>query len=150
MQRSLLDLPNVVGRRLFTFILSQEIHKATRLQYPLSILCLTPDLEGRATSASFTDRLARLSAAQVRATDLAASLGPASVAILLIDAETRNLTGIFRRLTEGLELLPAPTLSGGGGCYPQTATGGGELLEQAIELMRRAKAEGGDRLSLPT
>jgi len=33
--------------------------------------------------------------------------------------------------------------------YPETASSEAELLEQAIELMRRAKAEGGDRLCLP-
>jgi GGDEF domain-containing protein len=41
------------------------------------------------------------------------------------------------------------TLSAGGGCYPQTATSGSEVLQQALDQMSRAKAEGGNRLYLP-
>jgi hypothetical protein len=41
------------------------------------------------------------------------------------------------------------TLSAGGGCFPQTAGSGTELLGQAVDLMTRAKGEGGNRLYLP-
>lgn len=149
MERALLDPPNLVGRWLFTFSLFHEIHKAIRLQYPLSLLCLTPDRPDAEITGALIHRLATLSALRVRATDLAASLDPSSVAILFVDAETRNLSGILKRLKEELDPGLRLTVSAGGGCYPETASSGDELLEQAGELMRRANAEGGDRLYLP-
>ncbi len=138
---------NLVDQGLFQFILNREIHTATRLQYPLSLLCLTPDRPlGAAPSASLS-RLATLFVSQLRATDLAARLDASGVALLLVDAETRTLPRILERLKGGLEGLV--TLSGGGGCYPQTATTGRELLQQAAALMTRAHAEGGNQLYLP-
>ena len=141
---------NLVDRRLFTFVLSHEIHKATRLQYPLSVLCLSPDRLRRETPAAFIRRLAELSVSQIRMTDLATSLDSSAIALLLIDAETRDLPGILGRLKGGLEAVSGLTVSGGGGCYPQTATKANELLQQSVELMTRAKADGGNRLYLPS
>lgn len=88
---------------------------------------------------------------------MASTLPPACVTLLLIDAEARNLGVILRRLREAFEPISVTvggrelrfTLSAGGGCYPQTAGSGGELLRQAIDLMTRAKEDGGDRLYLP-
>ena len=137
-----------MGPGLFTFILNQEIHKATRLQYPVSILCLSPDLARDAATSSFLERLAKQALTQIRATDLATKLG-SNVALLLIDAEACNLPGILKRLKEGLELTPGLTLSAGGGCYPQTATCGSALVRQAVEQVGGAKATGGNQLQLP-
>ena len=145
-----MEVQNLVGWRLFTFILNQEIQKATRFQYCVSVLCLTLDLPRRESTFAFTRRLAKLSAALVRTTDLAARLDPSSVALLLIDAETRHLPGILQRLKESLDVIPGLTLDGGGGCYPQTATSGSDLLQQAVTLMGRAKAEGGGQCYLPS
>ncbi len=150
MESSLLDPQSAVGPRLFGFILNQEIHKAIRLQYPLSLLCLTPDRPLGMITSALIHRLATVITGRVRATDLAASLDPSTVAILFVDAEARNLSGILDRLKEELQPGLHLTVSAGGGSYPETAFGGAELLQQAIDLMRRAKAEGGDRLCLPT
>lgn len=145
-----MDAQNLVGRKLFTFILNQEIHKATRLQYPVSILCLTPDRGPPAAPSSFPGRLARRVVQHVRATDLVTDLDVHQIALLLVDAETRNLSGIVERLKEGLGFRTPLTVSGGGSCYPQTASDGRELLQQAVDLMRQAKREGGGRLYLPS
>ncbi len=144
-----MDPQNLVDRKLFAWTLNQEIHKATRLQYPLSILCLTPDRILQGWHSSFLHRLAGRVAQHVRATDLVTSFDGHPIALLLVDAETRNLSGILKRIQEALGFLPPLTVSGGGGCYPQTASGGGELLHQAVDLMTRAKRDGGDRLYLP-
>ena len=152
-----LDPQNFVDERIFAFLLHHEVQKATRLQYPLSILCLTPDLPPGETTSALTNQLARGAARHVRASDVASILPPGSIALLLADAEARNLTGILPRLQEALDLVSLAergterrfTLSAGGGCYPQTATNANELLRQAVELMARAKAEGGNRLYLP-
>jgi len=151
-----LDPQNFVDERLFAFLLHHEIHKATRLRYCLSILCLTPDLPPGEATLSLTNQLAKAAIGHVRATDVVSILPPSCITLLLIDAETRNLREILQRLRETLEPLSLAlggndrrfTLSVGGGCYPQTATNGNELLLQGLELMSRAKAEGGNRLYL--
>ena len=146
-----------MDERLFSFLLHHEVRTATRLQYPLSILCLSPDLGSTETPPALTNRLARAAIRHVRATDVASILPPTSIALLLIDAEATNLRGILQRLRHAMPLALAEigrqrhfTLSAGGGCYPQTATTAKELLQQAVDLMTRAKGDGGDRLYLPS
>lgn len=141
---------NVVDRDLFTFILHHEIHKATRLQYCVSLVCLTPDLPRPAVKQPVLQRLARLSGRELRATDLVASVFPASVALLLINADSRALPTILERLRERVEPVARVPLRAGGGCYPETATTGTQLLQQAIELMARAKTDRASQLYLPS
>lgn len=146
-------LQNLVDEKLFVFLLEYEVHKAIRFQYPLSILCLAPDLPP--TDASpLANQLARVAVRHVRATDAASILPPSNVALLLVDAEARNVAAILQRLRQAFEPLPLPatrkerrlTFSAGAGCYPRTAANGRELIVQALDLMKRAKTEGGDRL----
>jgi len=154
---SSLHAQNLVDQRVFTLLLNHEIHKATRLQYCFSILCLTPDLPPEHADPTLTTQMATVAISHLRATDLASTLPPSCVTLLLIDAEARNLPGILQRLKGALEPLPLIlrgrdgrfTMSAGGGSYPQTATSGSELLRQAIDLMTQAKAGGGNQLYLP-
>lgn len=142
---------------MFSFILNHEVHKATRLQYCLSLLCLTPDLTPGETAPALTNRMARVILGQLRATDLASTFPTACVLVLLIDSELRNLPAILSRLKDAVEPFSVGprgrerhfTLSAGGGAYPQTATNGSELFRQSVDLMARAQAEGGNRLYLP-
>ncbi len=149
MLRVLSGPQNLVDQKLFTFILDREIHKAARLQYSLSVLCFTPDIPRGKADPTYLNRLARLGIAQLRATDLAAHFDPSCLAVLLVDAEAQDVRRIFHRLKERVEPISPQTLSAGAGCFPQTVTGARELIEQAIELMKQAKAEGGNRLKLP-
>ena len=152
-----LHAQNLVDQRSFTFVLNHEVQKAIRLQYCFSILCLTPDFPPRYADLTFANQMAKVAISHLRTTDVASILPPSSVALLLVDAEARNLPAILQRLKEALEPLSLSvkggeggvTLSAGGGSYPQTATSGSELLRQAIDLMTQAKAEGGNRLHLP-
>lgn len=140
---------NLVEEAFFTFLLYREIHKATRLQYCLSLLCFTPDARRGTVDRAFLDRLARLSLAELRATDFGTCLEPSCVALLLVDADIKNLKGIFHRIQQGVEPMMRQSLSAGGGCFPQTATTGSDLVKQAVDFMVRAKDEGGDRLKIP-
>lgn len=93
---------------------------------------------------------------RIRATDVITTLSESSIGLLLIDAETWALPRIHQRLKEDLEAHRLAvrgresrlTWSAGGACYPQTASSGEDLLRQAVDLMSRAKDEGGDRLYL--
>jgi hypothetical protein len=140
---------NFVDEKVFAFLVNHEVEKATRLQYYLSILCMTPDLPPTDVTGALTEKLTQVAISHLRATDVASTFRSSCVALLLVDAETHSLPKIFRRLTEAAYPFSPFTLSAGGACYPQTALRGSELLQQAMELMIQARAEGGNRLNLP-
>lgn len=148
---------NLVEENLFRFLLDLEVQKATRLQYPVSVVCMAPDLARGEVDPSLTKHGAEMVLRRIRATDVVTTLSQSSIGLLLIDAETRALPRIHERVKEELEAHALTvagrelhvTWSAGGGCYPQTATSGRYLLRQAIDLMVRARGEGGDRLFLP-
>jgi len=151
-------LQNLVEETLFRFLLDLEVQKAMRLQYCLSVVCMMPDVPPGEVDPAFTQQSAQMAIRKLRVTDTATTLSPPSIGLLLIDAETRTLPRIHERLKEELKVHPLAvggrewhlTWSAGGGCYPQTATSGRDLLRQAIDLMHRAKGEGGNRLYLPS
>lgn len=148
---------NLVEENLFKFLLDLEVQKAMRLQYPVSVICMAPDLKPGQVDPSFTKHVAEMALRRIRVTDVVTTLSQSSIGVLLIDAETWTLPIIHQRVKEELEAHPLTaggrerhvTWSAGGGCYPQTATSGRYLLRQAIDLTVRARGEGGDRLFLP-
>jgi len=152
------EFRNFVEEDLFRILLHLEVPKARRLQYSISVVCMTPDLRPAEVDSVLTKRIAEVATRQVRATDVVTTLSPSSIGLLLIDAETRTLPRIHKRLKEELGAHPSSaggrewssTWSAGGSCYPQTAASETDLLGQAMELMARAKEEGGDRLYLPS
>jgi len=143
--------PNrVVDERLFNFVLDLEVRKSQRLQYCVSVICIDAEFrEGDPSAMPLADWIIRY----IRSTDVVFQLLPSSLALLLIDAETTSLPAIVHRLTDQLQGF-APqgaslTWSAGGACYPLTAAGAQELLQQARGLMVQAKEAGGERLYLP-
>jgi hypothetical protein len=148
---------NFLEEDVFRFLLGLEVQKARRLQYPISVLCIAPDLRPSEVEPSSTRRVAQKVLRRIRSTDVATMLSQASIGLLLIDAETGALPRIHQRVKEELEAHPLTvrgrewrvTWSAGGGCYPQTATSGRDLLHQATDLMARGRGQGGDRLHLP-
>jgi hypothetical protein len=153
------DYSNLVEEDLFKLLLHLELQKAVRLQYCVSVVCLTPDLPPASLDRALAKKIAETAVRQLRGTDVATafSAGP-SVGLLLIDADTRTLPQILERAREGARVAVQAhggtdqevSLSAGAGCYPETATTGRDLLRQATDLMVRARAEGGDRFYLPT
>jgi hypothetical protein len=147
---------NFVDERTFSLVLHLEFHKATRLRYCFSVLCVTPDLDGDTTPDVFP-RLARVAVRHLRAPDLVTRLKGVGLALLLIDAEPRSLEGIVRRVQDGLALhqigvkrrASDVTLSAGGACFPLTAQSSGAVVSQAVDLMTRAQRDGGNRLYVP-
>jgi len=150
----------LVEKELFDFLVNLEVHKAARLQYPISVLCLgadLPDKQREHVAQTWRDDLAQLTVHELRATDVAASLDSSVAAFLLIGAETQHLPAIVARLSSTMEGrvdeeggTPRFTVSAGGGCYPHTAASGRELLQQAVDLMTRAQTDGGNRAYLPS
>ena len=146
---------NLITEDLFKRLLHLEIQKAVRLQYCVSVICFTADVPAEAASAELSHQIAEAALRQLRRTDVATIRSPgSSVALLLIDADTRALHEILDRASDtargaATQAVERLSLSAGASCYPETATSGPELLRQATDLMARARAEGGNRLYLP-
>ena len=133
----------LVDDLLFRFLMDFEIQKAQRLRYSVSLVCLAAEpvpAEPRDTPGfTFAENVTRY----LRGTDSVASWTPDWLALLLVDAETTHLRPILRRLTARLQTL---VWSAGGSCYPKTATRADDMLSQAVDLMVKAKDQGGNRL----
>lgn len=131
----------------FRHLTEMEIHKAQRLRYCLSLVCITTDLRSSEAEQPAPPPLAELITPHIRSTDVVAYWASLSLAMLLVDAEFTSLPSIVRRLTTRLEMF---VWSAGGACYPRTATRAGDLFHQALDLMTQAREDGGKRLYLPT
>ena len=133
----------LVDESLFLLLVNFEVHKAQRLRYSVSVVCFAVEPgsagNGEASPSSVAERVTRY----LRRTDAVASSAEGWVAILLIDAETTHLPSILDRLTTRLETV---AWSAGGSCYPRTAIQAEDMLRQAVDLMGRARQEGGNRL----
>jgi hypothetical protein len=142
------DVPNnghgacVVDDATFRLLLDLETKKAQRLRYLVSLVCLR--IERPDTAA---EKLARLVAASIRATDCVMVRDERSMMILLVDAEPRDLPIIVGRVMGSVD---AKTWSAGGASYPNTALAAEELLTQALTLQVRAERDGGERIYVAT
>jgi hypothetical protein len=133
----LVDVP------LFKLLVDFEIQKAQRLRYSVSLVCFDVDPASAGDEKTSVLALAETVTRHLRGTDAVASWTQGWVGLLLIDADATHLPLIVQRLTERLD---ASGWSAGGACYPRTATRGDDMLLQAIDLMGRARGEGGNRL----
>ena len=133
----------LVDESLFRFLVDFEIQKAQRLRYSVSVVCLAVELaatgNGEASAASVAERIVPY----LRGTDAVARSAQGWLSMLLVDAETTHLPSIFNRLTARLETAG---WSAGGSSYPRTAARAEDMLRQAVELLTRARDEGGNRL----
>ena len=140
--------PSDVGARvvddlLFRFLVDLEVQKAQRLRYCFSIVCLAFDGISPETREPSRPSFAEIAPRYIRTTDVVTPWAPASLAMLLVDAETTHLPPILGRLTALLGPIP---WSAGGSCYPKTATRADDMLRQAVDTMIRAREDGGHRL----
>lgn len=147
---------NVVDEELFRFLVRLEVNKASRLQYTVSVVCVAPSEVGEEVDPAFASRAAEILSHHFRTTDAFTARPPASIWLLLVNAETRDLPDIFLRVTAELDALamtPDPrrpiTWGAGGSCYPRTAASETELLGQATELTSRARGRRANTLLLP-
>lgn len=142
---------NLVDVATFTFVLNHEVRKAGRFGYCLSLLSLSPDVSpDEDNDPGLVTRLAEATLAVLRGIDLGTTLLPRGITVLLVDADLWTLPAILARITASLSGWRAGvTLSVGGSCYPHAVTSPSELVQQAIDLMTRARKDGGNRLYLP-
>jgi hypothetical protein len=121
---------------LFRVVVELECHKAVRLQYCVSAVVLTLDVQSGADSSSGEtsplDEIAKEVARELRATDLVAVLSSSEVGLLLIDAEATDLVHVVERVKRSLSMCPQPReWRASGACFPMTVSRGSLLLAQA-------------------
>jgi hypothetical protein len=133
----------VVDDQLFRFLVGSEVKKARRLRYCVSVVYLTADVPPVTPQEPAERALAELVTPCIRDTDAVTSWAPASLALLLIDADATQLPTVLRRVTAR---LGTRAWSAGGACYPTTASRADDLLHQAMDSMVQAKEDGGNRL----
>ena len=133
----------LIDDQLFRFLVDFEIQKAQRLRYCVSLVCLAAEVASTEPHDPSTASLAEIVTRYIRGTDAVVPWAPGSLALLLIDAESIDLPPILRRLMARLGTI---AWSAGGSCYPKTASRPDDLLRQAVDLMVRAKEEGGNRI----
>lgn len=132
-----------VDASLFRLLLKVELRKAQRLRYCVSVVCVCTKSIARALTAAdlFFDHFRR----QLRGTDAVAPWPPASLALLLIDADSDDIPGVMRRVTAQ---LTEDSWRAGAVSYPRRNWAADEMLRQAMSLMERALAEAGNPLFL--
>ena len=135
----------LVDEVLFQLLIDFEIQKAQRLRYSVSLVCfaLEASLQRNGQTNSLAEKLAENVTRHLRGTDAVASWSQGWLSLLLIDAETTHLPVILDRLTNRLDTAG---WSAGGTSFPRTATRSEDMLRQAVDLMTKAREEGGNRL----
>ena len=135
MTDSLASLPTSGGARtvdpaLFRILVDSEMRKAQRLRYSISVICVSAQAVA-AAELSFIDQFR----GQLRATDVVAPWPPASLVVLLIDAESGDIPAVMRRIT--LHLAEGSWWAGGVS-YPRATQVADDMLRQAASLMEQA------------
>jgi hypothetical protein len=133
----------LVDEVLFKFLVDFEIQKAQRLRYSVSLVCFALGPSARGNGQASAVPLAESVTRHLRGTDAVASWSQGWLSLLLVDAETTHLPAILDRLTSRLDV---GGWSAGGTSYPRSAARADDLLRQAVDLMAKAKEEGGSRL----
>jgi hypothetical protein len=153
-------MSNLVAAPLFNLLLRLEENRALRLQYCFSVVSLLiegdPPLSSEQVS-RLTQLCASLTTNLLRSTDLVTLLAQGGIGVLLVDADASATPEIVRRMTDVFDAWvegEGPSKrrvkwSAGAASYPQHASRGHALLEQAEILMCQARADGGNRLHLP-
>jgi hypothetical protein len=119
-----------VDESLFRLLVDAEMHKAQRLRYCISVVCVAVDAAiGELSS------MLELFRQQLRATDVVTTWAADSLAVLLIDAESSDIPAVMTRITASL----APgSWSAGAVSYPRAARAADDMLRQAAGLLERA------------
>jgi hypothetical protein len=128
-----------VDAALFRLLVDIELRKAQRLRYCISVICVCAKLLSTELSAEglLLDHFRR----QLRTTDAIALWPPASLALLLVDADSGDIPAVMRRITTQ---LAEGSWRAGAVSYPRRNWGVDEMLRQAARLMERALSEPGE------
>lgn len=132
-----------VDAALLRLLIDIELRKAQRLRYCISVICICANVISTEVCADgvLLDHFRR----QLRTTDAIAHWPPASLALLLVDADSEHIPAVMRRITTQ---LAEGSWRAGAISYPRSNWGVDEMLRRAAHLMERALSEPGEPLYL--
>ncbi len=165
--RSVRDpLTGLFNRRYMEETLQREIHRASRMEGDLSLVMIdvdhfktTNDRFGHEAGDTLLRELGGWLASHLRQGDVACRYGGEEFVLILPEASLDGTRARAERLREAVKLLRVRhrgqvldpvTLSLGLAVHPQHGSTGEELLRAADAALYRAKAEGRDRVGMPT
>jgi two-component system, cell cycle response regulator len=161
------SLTNLLNRRAFDALLSEEVDRAWRLQHPLTLLALDldhfkaiNDTHGHPAGDVVLAAMARVLEAEVRTIDRLARIGGEEFAVLLMETTAAEGMAVANRLVDAVRARSL-TLPGGTVLNVTVSVGvatlpacgepeSGSLLSAADQALYKAKREGRDRAVLAT
>jgi hypothetical protein len=145
----------VVDEDSFILVTELEVRKAIRLQYPVSMLAIYPDVpdgEGVPEPCRLGEQLAGVISRLVRSTDLIGlSASSANLHALLVDVPSEDLPVVIQRISEEVSRhrfrfeddRKAVTVRVGSACFPTTAVSSHGLLAEAGLRAREPRPDRG-------
>ena len=161
-QQALTDgLTGCYNRRSFELQLERDLHLATRMRQPLSLIMLDLDhfkyINDQAGHEAGDEALCMLAdnlRDELRAVDTAARFGGDEFVIILPQANTEGAMLVAERLRQRIELMEVPgfgraTASFGVASFPSNASSRDTLVVAADRALYNSKRAGRNRVSLP-
>ncbi len=161
-QQALTDeLTGCVNRRSFEMQLERDIHLATRMRQPLSLIMIdldyfkgVNDAYGHAAGDVVLRTLAGIMREELRGVDTAARYGGEEFAIILPQAGTEGALVVAERLRARIEATDVPgvgcvTASFGVATFPPHATSRDQLVDVTDKALYKAKHAGRNCVETP-
>jgi two-component system cell cycle response regulator len=160
-------LTGLTNHGSFRMLLGHEIKRASRQGYPVSLILIDIDdfklyneTLGHATGDAFLRELAQLITSQIRDVDLSARYGGEEFAVLLPYADISVAKKVAKRIRDAItthafaaspsESFRHLTASLGMAAFPLDAWKTEDLIEQADQMLYRAKQNGKDQVCVKT
>lgn len=146
-------LTGLVNHRQFFRRLEEELRRAGRIGYPVSVLLLDVDYfkrfndeQGHPAGDQVLRQLAEILMTQRRATDTCARYGGEEFAMIFPGTRPEDVEAIAQNLAHRVRLGTGLSFSAGIAAFPAHATGPQDLVEAADGALYRAKEEGRNRI----
>ena len=149
---------NVLNSDVFEYLLDMEIRRAMRYQYFFSLLIIEPDLrEDIHNESDIIKAIAEIISDEVRVTDTIGRMNKNNFYVILPHAETSCTLTVAERIRNRVESYTfsknngtiKKTISIGAACFPTHSNELKNLVNNANEMINRAKDAGGNKVCLP-
>jgi len=147
------SLTGLANHRQFFRRLDEEIRRAARIGYPVSLLLVDldhfkrfNDAHGHPAGDQLLRQVSEILVTQRRSTDTCARYGGEEFAMIFPGTRLADVEAVAQNLAHRLRLGTGLTFSAGIAAFPEHAATAGELVEAADSALYRAKEEGRNRI----